>query len=255
MLSFTQFISEAENRGVIAGKGQYSAAAKLISFLTKSPHSETHGRVHSHFENPKNQAYTENGITVSRYTTPDTGKDISDIVLGSEHGPLQGGVEVVSGAGKMFFSKRSHKSGGVDFIKSSPSLRGFELEPDAATKISDPTGFRRVGRSVARNIQTRKHSAIGELEANMKAKHWLIGEHLIPAGNLSHFVSSSFMTQGEAKTPRLAVRIGGVTNPENPGSRAVGSEKNWHEKLNTMLHSFTPEQLKRYGVTRIGTPS
>lgn len=255
MFSFIQFISEAENPGVVAGKGQYSAAAKLISFLTGASHPEIHGKVHSHFENKNNQTYTEKGITVNRYTTPDTGKDISDIVLGSEHGPFQGGVEVVSGAGKMFFSKRSHKSGGVDLIKSTPSLRGFELEHDAEAKIEDPIGFRRVGRSVARNIQTRKHSAIGELEANMKAKHWLVGEHLIPAGNLSHFVSSSFMTQGEEKTPRLAVRIGGVINPENPGSRPIGSEKNWHEKLNTMLHSFTPQQLKTYGVTRIGTPS
>jgi hypothetical protein len=255
MLSFIQFTTEEKNAGVVAGKGQYTAAAKLTSFLTKKPYEEVHGKLHSHFEDSQNTSHTEDGITVHRYTTPDTGKDISDIVLGSEHGPLQGGVEVVSGAGKMFFSKRGHKSGGIDFIKSSPTLRGFELEPEAATKISDPTGFRRVGRSVARDIQTRKHSAIGELEANMKAKHWLIGEHLISAGNLSHFVSSSFMTQGETKTPRLSVRIGGVINPENPGSKPIASEKNWHTQLNTLLHSFKPEQLQKYGVTRIANPS
>jgi hypothetical protein len=213
MLSFIQFIIEEKNAGIEAGKGQYTAAAKLTTFLTKKPYEEVHTKIHSHFEDNQNTSHTQDGITVHRYTTPDIGKDISDIVLGAEHGPLQGGIEVVSGAGKMFFSKRGHKSGGIDFIKSSPSLRGFELEPEAATKISDPSGFRRVGRSVARNIQTRKHSAISELEGNMKAKHWLIGEHLIPVGNLSHFVSSSFMTQGGPKTPRLAVRVGGLINP------------------------------------------
>jgi len=251
MKSFLQFLQEAENKGKEAGQAQYSAAAKLVRYLTKAPHENLEQTIRGHFETGNNPEYTQNGMTVRRYTSPDIGKDVHDIHLGPEHKTLQGGIEVVSGAGKMFFSKRSHKTEGLAGLQKIPALRGMEFEPEASTKISDPTGFRRVGRSVSRNIETKQHSAMSELEKSMKSKHWLIGEHLIPVGNLSHFVSSSFMTQGEHSTPRLAVRVGGIINPEQPGTKPIGSEKNWHKNLNNLLHSFNDKQLATYGVTRI----
>jgi hypothetical protein len=251
MKSFGQYLREEINKGIEAGLSQYSAAAKLMRHLTKGTQPNLEQTIQSHFQNRSNTEYNQSGMTVRRYTSPDIGKDLHDIHVGPEHEKLQGGIEVVSGGGKMFFSKRSHKSEGLSGLQNIPALKGMEFEPQANTKISDPTGFRRVGRSVARNIETKQHSAMSELEKSMKAKHWLIGDHVIPVGNLSHFVSSSFMTQGQPSAPRLAVRVGGIVNPEQPGTKSVGSEKNWHKKLNDMLHSFDDKQLDKYGVTRI----
>jgi len=95
--------------------------------------------------------------------------------------------------------------------------------------------------------------------------HWAIGNHLVPVGNLKHFVGSLAITQGGrvgGKTvPRLALRVRSIVDPTNKDkngrAQTYGSgEKTWHTDLDKLFHEWSTSEegrakLSHYGIERI----
>jgi len=253
-----------------SGMRQYSAAAALMS--TSENNSGESGWSHlkkilRHFKSEA-EPYKDpsTGITVGRYNAADTQTGSFDIKIQNKEGETEG-IEVVSGGGKMFLSMRGHKptetSPGISIedLEKKPGWSKIVAEyPDGKTnnaqeKIRDTKvkPFRRLGSALARTITTQKHSGMEEIEKNMKAKHWMIGDHIIPVGSLSHFIHRMSTTQGSPTSPRLAVRVANIIDPRKTKTgeaKKTGTEKSWHIELNNMLHTFTPQELETYGGIR-----
>jgi hypothetical protein len=262
-----------------SGLKQYSAAASLIA-THKNNTAESGWRylkkIVKHFST-SSEPYTDTatGITVGKFNAADSATGSHDITMTGKDGKPEG-VEVVGGGGKMFLSMRNHKPTtnnptGItpEELAKRPGWASIAAEyqrrtkrkdgtviPGVEDKIEDTTNkpFRRLGSAFARDIVSRKHVGMEDIERNMTAKHWMIGDHLIPVGSLSHFVHRMSTTQGSPKSPRLAVRVSNIIDPTKTGTgeaKKIATEKNWHIQLNTMLHGYTPEQLSQYGITRV----
>ena len=133
----------------------------------------------------------------------------------------------------------------------------------------------RIGTSAWRRLTTRqgdfpgivtrdnqgRHIGMKEIEDHMAktgVTHWAVGDHLIPVGNLSHFIHRIVITQKDdtdkatdknttnTKSARLAVRASGIVDPTSKDRIRIGTESNWHDRLGKLLTSWSDDKHKNY---------
>lgn len=277
MLSFLQHMllekKQDQDPSVVAGIHQYQVAAKLIAKSLKQnhPHSDPDvlfQHITNHFKNTDHDSFTHPdalGISVNRYSTHGM-----DVVAGKKN------IEVVGGGGKMLSSRRGvvkSPQGANDLLdpEKTTHLVGSILRNAIDRKELDPQETQtRIATSAWRRLTTRsgdfpgivtrdnkgRHIGMKEIEDHMAktgVTHWAVGDHLIPVGNLSHFVHRIVITQkddtdkatdkntGNTKSARLAVRVSGIVDPSSKEGFRIGTESNWHNQLGKLLTSWSTD--------------
>jgi len=282
MLSFLQHMllekKQEPDPSVLAGIHQYHVAAKLIAKQLQPDHPHSNSdllfrHITKHFKNPKRPNFTHPDfpeITVNRYSTHGM-----DVVTKDKN------IEVVGGGGKMLSSRRGvikSPQGATDLLdpEKSKHLIGAILRNAINRKELDPQETQtRIGTSAWRRLTTRqgdfpgivtrdnqgRHIGMKEIENHMAktgVTHWAVGDHLIPVGNLSHFIHRIVITQKDdtdkatdknttnTKSARLAVRASGIVDPTSKEPIRIGTESNWHDQLGKLLTSWSDDKHKDY---------
>lgn len=283
MLSFLQYMllekKQEQDPSVLAGIHQYHVAAKLIAkqLHPDHPHSDPDvlfRHITKHFKkNKKHPNFTHPdlpGVTVNRYSTHGM-----DVVAGDKN------IEVVGGGGKMLSSRRGvvkSPQGAIDLLDAEKSehlvgdiirnaIKRKELDPQETQTRIRTSGWRRLTTRygdfpgiVTRDNQGR-HIGMKEIEDHMAktgVTHWAVGDHLIPVGNLSHFIHRIVITQKDdtdkatsqntrnTKSARLAVRASGIVDPTSKEPIRIGTDSDWHNKLGELLTSWSDSEHKDY---------
>jgi hypothetical protein len=264
-----------KNPSVVAGNIQYEVAARLIAkHLGHQDHIPALQEIQSHFALTDNARYSHSAaphISVGRYS----GRN-EDIIDGKRK------IEVVGGGGKMLDSKRGvlkTEEGVNSFfdikdpkdtqllrdVLRSGIARGDLHEGVTKTRLSGRNWNRLTtphtsdGKEykglVSRDEDNRNH-AMKQIEQHMSSKgitHWSVGNFIIPVQHLSKFIHGVVATQKSNKDKstlsqpgdqqaRLSLRASGIIDPYDTSGKKIGSDTNWHHRLNDLLTSWHESQ-------------